>query len=368
MIRISEVHLDRRAEELVGDVLRSGRLAQGPMVAAFEAAFADIAGTAHAVAVNNGTTALVAALEAVGVGPGDEVITTPFTFVATVNAILERGALVRLVDIRPDDFTIDVAAVEAALTPHTRAVMPVHLYGSCADMLSLTKLVEREGAGIRIVEDAAQAHGAAIGGRAAGSFGVGCFSFYATKNLTTGEGGMVTTDDDEVADRLRLLRNQGMQQRYDYVLPGHNYRMTELQAAVGLAQITHLSAATDQRRRNAARLTAALADIEGLVLPTEGPGRHHVYHQYTVRLDEQARVGRDTLATELATKGIETGVYYPRPVHAYPCYRDHPDVLATAPLSEAEQAARQVLSLPIHPWLSDSDLNQISTAIHEVLS
>lgn len=371
MIRLSEVHLSPEAETLVLGVLRSGRLAQGPMVQLFEKDFAAFAGTTHAVAVNNGTTALVAALEAVGVGPGDEVITTPFTFVATLNAILERGARARLADIRHDDYTIDVAALEAAITPATRAIVPVHLYGYPADMTTVEKLAERHD--LAIVEDAAQAHGATVEGRGVGSFGTGagaaagCFSLYATKNLTTGEGGVVTTDDPAVDDRLRVLRNQGMRARYVYEVAGHNYRMTELQAAVGVAELGLLAGRTERRRANAARLNEGLAGIEGLGLPPEAAGRRHVYHQYTVRIGLEARLGRDTLIEGLSGHGIESGVYYPRPLHAYDCYRSHSRVLVES-VPEAERASREVLSLPVHPWLADADVDHIVTTVRALLA
>ena len=365
MIRVTEVRLDEAVEPLVLDVLRSGRLAQGPMVARFEQAFGRISGTRHAVAVNNGTTALVAALQSVGVGSGDEVVTSPFTFVATINAALECGARVRFADIRPDDYTLDPAAVAEVMSPATRVVMPVHLYGHPADMVAFDALTARTG--VALVEDAAQAHGASVEGRPVGSFGVGCFSFYATKNLTTGEGGMVTTDDDAVADRLALLRNQGMRERYVYEIAGHNYRMTELQAAVGLGEIAQLERRTERRRSNAAVLNEMLSDIDGLRTPVEQPGYRHVYHQYTVRIGEDARCGRDAFVAALAAEGIEAGVYYPRAVYDYESYRDNPAVEA-GPFPEAERAARQVASLPVHPWLSDDDLDRIGAVVRKVLS
>ena len=215
------------------------------------------------------------------IGPGDEVITSPFTFVATLNAILHAGATVRFVDVG-DDFTIDPVQVATAIGPRTRAVMPVHLYGCPAAMEPIaTAVADRS---IVLVEDAAQALGAQVGGRPAGSFGTGCFSFYATKNVTTGEGGAVTTDDDEVAETVRMLRDQGQRASYGYGLPGFNLRMTELQAALGVAQMARLPDIVDARRRNAGLLTEGLAGIEGLLLPVEPPGRWHVYHQYTVRV------------------------------------------------------------------------------------
>ena len=364
MIRVTEVRLDEAVEPLVLEVLRSGRLAQGPMVARFEEAFGRLIGTSHAVAVNNGTTALVAALQSVGVGPGEEVVTSPFTFVATVNAALECGARVRFADIRPDDYTLDPDAAAEVMSADTRAVVPVHLYGHPADMVAFGQLATRRDAAL--VEDAAQAHGARVEGRPVGSFGVGCFSFYATKNLTTGEGGMVTTDDDAVADHLALLRNQGMRERYVHEIAGHNYRMTELQAAVGVGEIAQLERRTERRRANAAVLNELLSDIDGLELPVERPGCRHVYHQYTVRVGDNARCGRDAFVAALAAEGIEAGVYYPRAAYDYECYRDNPAVEAGS-CPEAERAARQVASLPVHPWLSDADLDHVGAVVRKVL-
>ena len=257
VIPISKVDV-RDAEPLVLEVLRSGALAQGPVVERLERAFAEVVGVRHAVAVNNGTTALVAALQVLGLRPGDEVVTSPFTFAATLNAILEAGATARFADIDEADFAIDPAAVEAVVGDRTAVLMPVHLYGQTADMGPLTAIARRHG--LHVVEDAAQAHGAAYEGRGAGSFGLGCFSFYATKNLTTGEGGMITTSDDALADRLRVLRNQGMRERYRYELAGHNYRMTDLHAAVGLPQV----ARTAEQTPALAQLVAMREELRSL--------------------------------------------------------------------------------------------------------
>jgi perosamine synthetase len=234
-IPITRVRLGEEEERLVLEVLRSGQLAQGPMVERLEHDFARLCGARHAIAVSSGTTALVAALQALGVGPGDEVVTSPFTFAATLNAILETGATARFADIEPTTFTVDPASVRRRLSPRTRVVMPVHLYGQPADMDRLVAIAADHGSAI--VEDAAQAHGATVRGRAVGTFGIGCFSLYATKNVTTGEGGIVTTDDDELAASIRVLRNQGMRTRYSYDVVGHNYRLTDLQAAVGIPQL-----------------------------------------------------------------------------------------------------------------------------------
>lgn len=364
MIPISAVDIDRETEDLVMGVLRSGQLAQGPMVERLEGEFRRLSGTAHAVAVNSGTTALVASLQALGIGPGDEVITSPFTFVATVNAIIEAGATVRFADIGADDFLIGPDAIEAQVTPKTAALLPVHLYGLPVDMPAVCKLASSRG--LAVVEDAAQAHGARVNQRPVGSYGLGCFSFYATKNITTGEGGLVTTDDAALASRLRLLRNQGMGSRYDYRIVGHNYRLTDLQAAVGVGQLRRLPEKTKRRVDNAARLIEALYDLPGLVVPRVVPGREHVFHQFTVRVTRDARLQRDDLAQVLRHRGIATGVYYPRAVYDYPAYREHALVLAQE-CPEAEKASREVLSLPIHPSLQSDEIETIAREMRRAL-
>lgn len=353
MIPISKIDV-RDAEPLVVEVLRSGSLAQGPMVERLEQAFAEVVGVPHAVAVNSGTTALVAALKVLDLQPGDEVITSPFTFVATLNAILEAGATARFADIREDDFAVDPTAVEAAMGERTAVLMPVHLYGQTADMRPLSELVRRSG--LHLLEDAAQAHGATYEGRGAGAFGTGCFSFYATKNITTGEGGMITTADEGVADRLRVLRNQGMRARYHYEMAGHNYRMTDLHAAVGLSQVHRVAEVSDRRRRNAARLSAGLTGLDGVRLPRQLPGRSHVWHQYTVLLPESA--DRERVVAELAAGGVGSGVYYPRTVFDHDCYRGDPRVVA-ADVPVAESVARRCLSLPVHQHLTDEELDVV---------
>lgn len=354
-IPITSVVIGPEEEAAVLEVLRSGKLAQGPVVAELERAFAEFCGVPHAVAVSNGTVALVAALEALGLGPGDEVITTPFSFAATLNAILESGATVRFADVR-DDFTIDPASVEAQVNERTRAIMPVHLYGLPADMTAITAIAEA--ANLRIVEDAAQAHGARVGDRAVGSFDVGCFSLYATKNLQCGEGGLVTTTDDAVADRLRLLRNQGMRVRYQYEAPGHNWRLTDLQAAIAVPQVARLADTTARRAANAARLTAGLAGLPGLTTPSVPEGRSHVWHQYTVRVGADAPLTRDDLGKRLEQAEIGFGLYYPRLMHHYDCYAGHPQI-ASDQTPRAEATAAQVVSLPVHQHLTQSEVDRI---------
>ncbi len=363
MIPISKVVVDDQTEALVLEVLRSGQLAQGPMVARFEAHCAAMAGTEHAVAVNNGTTALVLALQAAGVGPGDEVITTPFTFAATINAIVHVGATVRFADIGAD-FCIDPDLIEGAITAKTKAVMPVHLYGLPADMVRISEICARHG--LTIIEDAAQAHGARVDGTPVGGYGLATFSFYATKNLSTGEGGVVTTNNNEWAERMRVLRNQGMKARYQYLEPGHNYRMMDLVAALGISQFEGRIAMEQARQRNAAILTAGLAGISGLVTPVQPGGRTSVWHQYTVRVTPEARVSRDQFVVAMNAAGVGCGVYYPFAAYDYDCFRTHQRI-ALSPCPEAELAAREVASLPVHQFLSSADVDAIVGAASDIL-
>lgn len=364
MIPISAVVLGPEVEERVLQVLRSGMIAQGPVVAEFERRFAEIAGTKHAVAVNNGTTALVAAMQVQDLQPGDEVVTSPFTFVATLNAILEAGATATFADISTDDFNLDPGAAGAAVTERTKVLMPVHLYGQMVQADAFEQLAAEHG--LALIEDSAQSHGATFQGRPAGSIGIGCFSFYGTKNLTTGEGGVITTSDDDVADRLRVLRNQGMRARYQYEMAGHNYRLTDLQAALVLPQLDRYAESVAARRQNAAALSAGLEGIPGLVVPRELPGRSHVWHQYTVRVTPDARVSRDELVARLTEAGVGNGIYYPRLVFDYDCYRDHPRVtISDVPV--AAQVITEVVSLPVHPKLSQDDVTRVVEVVRDIL-
>jgi perosamine synthetase len=364
MIPITVVEFGPEEERLVLDVLRSGRIAQGPLVARFEEAFAQLTGVKHAIAVNNGTTSLVASLQVLDLEPGSEVITSPFTFAASLNAILEAGATARFADISEDDYNVDPASIESRLSKETRVLMPVHLFGQIADMDRIS-VIAREN-DLSILEDAAQAHGSTQGPAAAGSFGLGSFSFYATKNITTGEGGMITTDDDDLAERLRILRNQGMRSRYEYVMQGHNYRLTDLQAALAIPQIERYADTIEQRRVNAAHLSERLADIPGLILPREMEGRRHVWHQYTVRITDEARVTRDAFVEKLSDRGVGTGVYYPRLVFDYDAYRNREDVVVE-PTPVADRIAREVASLPVHTHLSAADLDYIVSSVRSIL-
>ncbi len=364
MIPISKVQLPDEVEGLVLEVLRSGALAQGRMVEALESWFAETTGATHAIAVNSGTTALVAPLEALDLAPGAEVITSPFTFVATINAILEAGARVVFADVRLDDALIDPDAVDAAVTERTQVVAPVHLYGQMADMARLAQTADTNG--LRILEDAAQAHLATRDGLVAGSGDIAAFSLYGTKNLTTAEGGMITTSDDELAAQLRILRNQGMRQRYEYVMAGHNYRLTDVHAAIGVAQLPHIDRSTENRRHNAARLSEGLVDLPGIAVLSVAANSNPVWHQFTVRVTDEARLDRDQLTVALAEHGVGSGVYYPSAVYDYDCYREHPDIDIT-PNPHAEQLGREVLSLPVHPHLAEGDLDQIVSTMRRFL-
>jgi len=344
-------------EELVLGVVRSGRLAQGPMIERFEALCAQMAGTRHAVAVSNGTVSLELAIEALGLGPGDEIITTPLTFAATINAALRAGVAVRLVDVS-DDFTIDPTCVADAITDATAAIMPVHLYGLPADMPAIIELARRHG--LAVIEDAAQAHGAEVDGRRVGGFGVGSFSFYATKNVTCGEGGVVTTDDDDLARRLRVLRNQGMSEQYEYELIGRNARMTELQAAIGIPQLEALDGLIKRRTENASHLTSLLEEMPGVVVPRTVPGRRHVWHQFTVLLSEEH--DRDRVVDQMRRQNVFPGVYYPKLLHEYAAYAEHPLVHADD-VPTAASVTRRCMSLPVHGGLDVADLGRVATAL-----
>lgn len=362
-IRISEPQLGVEEEAAVLAVLRSGQLTSGPRVEEFERAFAAAHGSAHAVAVSSGTTALVAALRAHGIGPGDEVITTPLTFGATLNALLEVGAAARFADI-DDDFLLDPAAVAAAITPRTRAIMPVHLYGLPADMPEITRLAERHG--LTVIADAAQAHGALVAGQSVAVASTATFSMYGSKNITCGEGGVVTTPDARIADRLRLIRNHGMRNRYEHLMTGSNYRLTEMQAAIGSVQLGRLPEINRRRAAHAARLTAGLEGVPRLITPRQPADRLHVWHQYTVRLTDDARAGRDEVIEALDRAGVEARVFYPRLAFDHDCYRDHPRI-ARGDTPRAQLISRQVLSLPVHPRLTDTDLDRVIDVVRRTL-
>ena len=357
MIPISKPDIGPAEEQAVLEVLRSGMLAMGRKTAEFEAAWAAYCGVRHAILMSNGTVAQEAVLHALGIGPGDEVITVSFSFNATVSVILRVGATPVLVDIREDDFCMDPALVEAAVTPRTKAIMPVHLYGLMADMDPLVDIAERHG--LVIIEDAAQAHGATYRGRRAGQFGPAMFSLYATKNLMTGEGGFATTDDDEVARRLRLFRNHGMERRYYHDELGTNHKPTDLAAAIGLAQLTRLDERTATRRRNAAYLTEHL---DGYLTPVVPEGRDHVWHQYTMRFPGE----RQQVVEGLTGRGVGTLIYYPVPIHRQAYLQRYLPGAAALDLPVTSRLSEEVLAIPVHPKLSAEDLVTIVRAVREV--
>ena len=360
MIPISTVRIDAEIEAGVLEVLRSGMIAQGPKVAELEAIFAEISGVKHAIAVNNGTTALVAVLKMLDVPKNSTVITSPFTFVATLNAAVEAGFKVRFADVDEQTFNITAETISAVNPEGVSAVMPVHLYGQCADMTSISALAVQKG--WAIVEDAAQAHAARHNGAAAGSFGAGCFSFYATKNITTGEGGIITTNDDALADRLRIYRNQGMRQRYQYEMAGTNYRMTDVQAAIGIPQLKRIDAINAKRQKNAEILNNLLADVTEIATPITAADNSHVWHQYTIRVLETSKHTRDEVIEKLTANGIGCGIYYPYLAHDYDCFRNDSNIEPT-PTPVASRLVKQVISLPVHQYLSNEDLKSIANAL-----
>ena len=368
MIPIARPLLGTEEKVAILRVLASKQLAQGENVAAFERRFAALCQVQEAVAVSSGTAALHLALLAHGIGPGDEVITTAFSFAVTANVILLVGATPVFVDIEPDTYNIDPILVEAAITPRTRAILPVHLYGNPCDIRRLQQLASAHH--LALIEDACQAHAARVDGKPVGSFGTGCFSFYPTKNMTTGEGGMITTNDPAIAESVRLLRNHGQKERYHHVGLGYNLRMTEMQAALGLVQIEKLERFNEQRIANAAFLTHSLAEV--VQTPIARSGCRHVYHQYTIRVPYT----RDAWAQRLAIQGIGTAIHYPTPIHQQPYYQQHSDrwrcgasrkeggaKMPETCLPMAEAAAQQVLSLPVHPALAKEDLITIAKEV-----
>jgi len=336
-------------------VLESTQYILGPEVAAFEREFAAWCSSPDCVAVNTGTSALHLALLACGIGPGDEVITVPFTFVATVAAIEYAGATPVLVDVEPRHLTMDPARIEAAITPRTKAIMPVHLFGHPADMTPILEIAKRHG--LRVIEDAAQSHGATYQGRTCGAMGdVGCFSFYPGKNLGAyGEGGALVTSDPEVARTARLLRSWGEERRYEHKLKGFNYRMDGVQGAILRIKLRHLDAWTEARRDRAREYAAALAGT-GIRLPEERAGDRHVYHVFAVRLAE-----RDAWCARLDAGGVQTGVHYPIPVHLQPAYRNLGGKPGDFPVAEA--AAADVLSLPIYPELTPAQVAHVASVL-----
>ena len=352
MIPVAKPLIGEEEIEEVEKVLRSGFIAQGPKVAEFEEAFANYVGAEHAVATSSGTTALHVALLALGVGKGDEVITTPFSFAATGNCALYVGARPVFVDIDPSTFNLDPEGIEEAITEKTKAILPVHLDGQPARMDRIMEISQEHN--IPVVEDAAQAHGAKFQDQMIGSIGdMACFSFYPTKNMTTSEGGMITTNSSKLADQARILKAHGERERYQHSVLGYNFRMTDIAAAIGLVQLKKLNGFNQKRIENAEYLTEHLKGISCIESPFVSPQVKHVFHQYTVRVKDGKR---NDVMNYLNQEGIGTGIHYPIPIYKQELYQnlgynDH--------WSETEKAASEVLSLPVHPSLSVEELEKI---------
>ena len=348
------------AKPLIGDeeikaaeeVLRSGMLAQGKKVAEFEEKFSQFIGSKHSVAVGNGTQALHAALMACGIKSGDEVITSGFTFIASATSIVHSGAVPVFADIEPRTFNINIESVKSLITPKTKAIMPVHLFGLPVDIMAFRELCDEKN--IVLIEDACQSHGAQVNGKGVGTFGeAGAFSFYPTKNMTTGEGGAVTTQDDKIDEDLRYLRHQGQKSRYEYAMVGYNYRMTDIAAAIGIAQLNKLHSRTEKRITNAAFFNKEFASA-GIEVPYVPDGYKHVYHQYTIRVQN-----RDSVIEKLTDMGVGSGVYYPMGLHELGPMAG----FRKGSLPEVEKASQEVLSLPVHPGLSGEELATVAEAV-----
>ncbi|MCD6429545.1 DegT/DnrJ/EryC1/StrS family aminotransferase [bacterium] len=357
MIPIAKPVFDDEMISAASNILKSGMVVQGKKVEEFEERFANYIGVKYAVAVSNGTSALHTAILSYNIKSGDEVIVPSFSFIATANSVMMCGAKPVFSDVG-EDFCIDIEDVKEKITPKTKAIMPVHLYGQPCDMKAIMDIVEDHK--LILIEDAAQAHGAEFAGKRVGSFGTGCFSFYATKNMTTIEGGMITTDDKNVYERAKLIRNHGMPERYVHAVFGYNYRMTDVQAAIGLLQLKRLDEWNNTRIKNAELLTSLLSDIEGIITPKRYPKRKHVFHQYTIRITPEFRTTREKLIEELRTNNIGSIIYYPIPIHKQKLYQDLGFDIS---LPKTEKIAKEVLSLPVHQSVKKEDLEKIANVV-----
>jgi len=363
-IPIAKPLLGREEQEAAKEVLKSGVLTQGEKVRLFEKEFANYIGAKHAVALSNGTAALDTALKALKIGQGDEVVTPAFSFVASSNCVLFQEAKPVFADIDARTFNLDPSDVLNKVTSKTKAIVCAHLFGQPAQMNELKEIAEEKK--IALVEDAAQAHGAEYKGQKVGGIGtIGCFSFYATKNMTTGEGGMITTDDDKLAARARLIIDHGQTEKYRHIILGYNYRMPEVCAAIGLVQLRKLDHFNKKRMKNAEILTRGIRNIRGLVPPRVTEGVKHVFYQFVVRVEDDFPMKRDSLAEHLEKMGVGVAVHYPIPIYKQPLYRELGYGKTLCP--RAEEACRRVLSLPVHPAVTEEDIAYI-TSILEKLS
>jgi perosamine synthetase len=358
MIPVSKPLIEEEEINAVVDVLKSGMIAQGSKTAELENMFANLCKTKHAIAFSNGTTAIHSAIVALGIKEGDEVITVPFTFVATANPVLmERGKVV-FVDISKDDFCIDPNKVEEKITQNTKAIIPVDLFGQIYRYKEIKEIADKHN--LKILEDACQAIGATQNGLTAGKLGdVAAFSLYATKNIATGEGGMLTTDDDEIARLVKMYRHHGQDEavRYEYLALGHNYRMTDIAAAIGVEQMKKIDRIVDTRVRNAQLYDEGLTKVKGIVIPKVMENNTHVYHQYTIRVTDEFGHSRDDLMAYLRENEIGSGVYYPKPLHLHEHFRKMGYKEGDFPV--AEQMAKEVLSLPVNPFVTEEDVEMV---------
>ncbi len=351
-INIAKPILGDEEIKQVTRVIRSGMIASGPETTEFEREFSEFIGCNFACAVNNGTSALSLSLSALDIGPGDEVITSPMTFVATANAILSCGAKPVFADIDEDSFNLCPESTREAISEKTKAVMPVHLYGLPADMTEFDKIAQDSG--VKIIGDAAQAHGAKLDGVMVGNFGdAECFSFYPTKNMTTGEGGMITTNDEELYRRIVSIRNHGRPGGelgvYEHERFGLNLRLTDIGSAIGRVQLSRLKDFNSKRKRNSSKLIEMLEGVEGIVLPSVDSRSEHAWHQFTIMVED-----RDALSKFLASNDIGTGIYYPRLISEYPHLSGYG---GETPVSE--EVVKKVISLPVHASLTESEVNEV---------
>lgn len=358
-IPIAKPVIGEEETKAVKEVLCSGMLTQGEVVRKFEDAFSAYIGVKNSIACSNGTVALDLALKAADIGPGDEVITPAFTFIATANAVLYQGSKPVFADVDPRTFNIDPQDLQEKITDKTKAIIGVHLYGQPFDLRAVQQICEDQH--LVLIEDCAQAHGAEFLGRRVGGCGIGCFSFYPTKNMTTGEGGTITTNDDRLAATLRLIRNHGDTGKYNHIILGYNYRMTNIQGAIGLVQLKSLDRFNQKRVENAEFLNENLR-ARGLTTPFRDSRVRHVYNQYVVRVEDGFLASRDRLMEYLGSKGIGCAVHYPKPVYRQPLYTHLGLDRVVCPV--AEDVSQRVMSLPVHPSLGQEDLEYIAKTVN----
>jgi dTDP-4-amino-4,6-dideoxygalactose transaminase len=361
MIPIAKPIITQENIENVKKILKSGFLTSGPSVKKFEEEFAKYCGVNHGIATSNGTTALQTALIALGIKKGDEIITTPFSFIASANCVLFQGGIPVFADINPKTFNIDPEKIEEKITKKTKAIIVVHLYGQPCQMDKISQIAENYN--LKIIEDACQAHGAEFKGKKTGSLGdVGCFSFYGTKNMTTGEGGMLVTNSESISKKCKLIINHGQINRYYHDILGFNFRMTEFQGVIGLGQLKNLDNWNNTRRENAKKLSQRLRNLKSIITPYVSSDVKHVFHQYTIRTKDISNI---KLSAKLTEKGIGNKIYYPVPIHKQKLYRD---LGYRIKLPNSEKASEEVLSIPVHPSLTNEDLKAITDGINNLLS